>query len=284
MMRRLSLSELWYQLRGNPATLVGSIIVVVMLLLALLAPLIAPYPPLEKHFDSTSQPPSLHFWMGTDQYGQDILSRVMHSARLDLTMAFVAVLISLLIGSFLGSLAGYLGGWVDEVFMRLMDILQGFPSLILAMGIAFAMGPGVGTVIVATAAVNVAGYARLMRSTLLSEKQRTYVLAARAVGNSRWPILWRHLIPNALSPVLVYATLHFGWAILEAAGLSFLGLGVAVPNAEWGVMINMGLQDFWQGHWWAYTFPGLAIALTVLGFNLIGDGLSDLLDPRRAQQ
>lgn len=284
MMRRLSLSELWYQLRGNPATLVGSIIVLVMLLLALLAPLIAPYPPLEKHFDATSQPPSLKFWMGTDQYGQDILSRVMHSARLDLTMALVAVLVSLSIGSVLGALAGYVGGWVDELFMRLMDILQGFPSLILAMGIAFALGPGVGTVIVATAAVNVAGYARLMRSTLLSEKQRTYVLAATAVGNARWPILWRHLIPNALSPVLVYATLHFGWAILEAAGLSFLGLGVAVPNAEWGVMINMGLQDFWQGHWWAYTFPGLAIALTVLGFNLIGDGLSDLLDPRRAQQ
>lgn len=283
-MMRLSLAEIWYQLRGNPATLAGSIIVLVMVLLALLAPLIAPYPPLEKHFDATSQPPSLHFWMGTDQYGQDILSRVIHSARLDLMIALVAVLISLLIGSFLGSLAGYVGGWLDEVFMRLMDILQGFPSLILAMGIAFALGPGVATVIVATAAVNVAGYARLMRSTLLSEKQRTYVLAARAVGNSRWPILWRHLIPNALSPVLVYATLHFGWAILEAAGLSFLGLGVAVPNAEWGVMINMGLQDFWQGHWWAYTFPGLAIALTVLGFNLIGDGLSDLLDPRRAQQ
>lgn len=284
MMRRLSLSEIWYGLRGNPATLAGSVIVLVMLLLALLAPLIAPYPPLEKHFDATSQPPSLKFWMGTDQYGQDILSRVMHAARLDLTMALVAVLISLLIGSFLGALAGYVGGWLDELFMRLMDILQGFPSLILAMGIAFALGPGVGTVIVATAAVNVAGYARLMRSTLLSEKQRTYVLAATAVGNSRWPILWRHLIPNTLSPVLVYATLHFGWAILEAAGLSFLGLGIAVPNAEWGVMINMGLQDFWQGHWWAYTFPGLAIMLTVLGFNLIGDGLSDLLDPRRAQQ
>ena len=284
MIRRVSFNEIWYQLRGNPATLAGVAIVLLMLLLAIFAPVVAPYGPVEKDFGATSQPPSGKFWMGTDQYGHDIFSRIIFAARLDLIIAFVAVMISMLVGSVLGALSGYIGGWFDEVVMRLMDILQGFPSLILAMGIAFAMGPGVTTVIAATAAINVAGYARLMRSTLLSEKQRTYVLAATTVGNSRWPILFRHLIPNALSPVLVYATLHFGWAILEAAGLSFLGLGVAVPNAEWGVMINMGLQDFWQGHWWAYTFPGLAIALAVLGFNLIGDGLSDILDPRRAQQ
>lgn len=277
-------SEAWFQLRGNPTTLAGAVLVALMVLLAVLAPLVAPYPPLAKDFAATSQPPSWQHWMGTDQYGQDILSRVIYAARLDLLIALVAVLASLSIGALLGAVAGYLGGWIDEVFMRLMDILQGFPSLILAMGIAFALGPGLATVIVATAAVNVAGYARLMRSTLLSEKQRTYVLAAQSVGNPPSRILFGHLMPNALGPVMVYATLHFGWAILEAAGLSFLGLGVAVPEAEWGVMINMGLQDFWQGHWWAYTFPGLTIALTVLGFNLLGDGLSEILDPRRAQQ
>ncbi len=284
MLKRVAQSEVLYRIKQNPTTLLGLGIVIFMFGLAVFAPWVAPYDPLEKHFDHVSEPPSRQFWMGTDQFGQDIFSRVVWAARLDLFIAATAVAISLVVGSLLGALSGYLGGWFDEMFMRLMDILQAFPSLILAMGIAFALGPGVFTVIVATSAVNIPGYARLMRSTLLSEKQRTYVLAARAVGNPPWRILFRHLIPNALTPVLVNATLHFGWAILEAAGLSFLGLGVAVPNAEWGVMINMGLQDFWQGHWWAYTFPGVFIALTVLGFNLVGDGLSDLLDPRRARQ
>lgn len=284
MLRRVAQSEVLHRIKRNPTTLIGLGIVTLMVALAVFAPWIAPYGPLEKHFDHVSEPPSRQFWMGTDQFGQDIFSRVVWAARLDLFIAATAVALSLVVGSLLGALSGYLGGWVDEVFMRLMDILQAFPSLILAMGIAFALGPGIFTVIVATSAVNIPGYARLMRSTLLSEKQRTYVLAARVVGNSPLRILFRHLIPNAFTPVLVNATLHFGWAILEAAGLSFLGLGVAVPNAEWGVMINMGLQDFWQGHWWAYTFPGVFIALTVLGFNLVGDGLSDLLDPRRARQ
>lgn len=284
MLKRVAQSEVLYRIKQNPTTLLGLGIVIFMFGLAVFAPWVAPYDPLEKHFDHVSEPPSRQFWMGTDQFGQDIFSRVVWAARLDLFIAATAVAISLVVGSLLGALSGYLGGWFDEMFMRLMDILQAFPSLILAMGIAFALGPGVFTVIVATSAVNIPGYARLMRSTLLSEKQRTYVLAARAVGHPPWRILFRHLIPNALTPVLVNATLHFGWAILEAAGLSFLGLGVAVPNAEWGVMINMGLQDFWQGHWWAYTFPGVFIALTVLGFNLVGDGLSDLLDPRRARQ
>lgn len=284
MLKRVAQSETLYRIRQNPTTLLGLGIVTLMVVLAIFAPWIAPYDPLEKHFDHVSEPPSRQFWMGTDQFGQDIFSRAVWAARLDLFIATTAVVLSLVLGSLLGALSGYLGGWFDEVFMRLMDILQAFPSLILAMGIAFALGPGVLTVIVATSAVNIPGYARLMRSALLSEKQRTYVLAARAVGNPPWRILFRHLVPNATTPVLVNATLHFGWAILEAAGLSFLGLGVAIPNAEWGVMINMGLQDFWQGHWWAYTFPGVFIALTVLGFNLVGDGLGDLLDPRRARQ
>ncbi len=284
MIKRLWQSEAAYRLRQNPTTMLGLGIVCGMVLLALLAPWIAPYPPLEKHFDHVSEPPSLRFWLGTDQFGQDIFSRVIWAARLDLFIAATAVAISLLVGGLLGALAGFWGGWFDELFMRTMDILQAFPSLILAMGIAFALGPGVFTVIVATSAVNIPGYARLMRASMLSEKQRTYALAARASGNPPWRVLLRHLVPNALTPVFVNATLHFGWAILEAAGLSFLGLGVAIPNAEWGVMINMGLQDFWQGHWWSYTFPGVFIALTVLGFNLLGDGLSDVLDPRRAHR
>jgi peptide/nickel transport system permease protein len=174
-----------------------------------------------------------------------------------------------------------LGRWVDEFVMRSQDVLQAFPRFVFAMAVAWAIGPGVFTVIVATAAINVPGYARLMRNLMLSVKESQFAAAAVAVGNSRFRLLWRHLLPNCMIPVIVVSTLQCGWAILEAAGLSFIGLGVRVPTAEWGVMISMGLQDFLQGHWWIYTFPGLAIAITVLGFNLLGDGLQDILDPRR---
>ena len=165
--------------------------------------------------------------------------------------------------------------------MRLQDVLQAFPRFVFAMAVAWAMGPGVVTVIVATATINVPGYARLMRNMMLTAKESEYALAALSVGNTRLRLLWRHLLPNTLVPIIVVSTLQCGWAILEAAGLSFIGLGVRVPRAEWGVMISMGLQDFLNGHWWIYTFPGLAIAFTVLGFNLLGDGLQDILDPRR---
>jgi peptide/nickel transport system permease protein len=170
---------------------------------------------------------------------------------------------------------------VDEGLMRTQDVLQAFPRFVFAMAVAWAMGAGVFTVIVATAAINVPGYARLMRNLMLTAKESEYALAAVAVGNTRLRLLWRHLLPNTLAPIIVVSTLQCGWAILEAAGLSFIGLGVRVPRAEWGVMISMGLQDFLNGHWWIYTFPGLAIAVTVLGFNLLGDGLQDILDPRR---
>lgn len=268
----------------NPASLLGLAIVGTLVFCAIFAPLIAPYGPLEKHPEALSAAPSARFWMGTDQFGHDILSRVIWAARVDLLIAVLAVAISFTVGGLIGAIAGYKGGWFDEILMRLMDIMQAFPALILAMGIAFALGPGIGTVITATAVVNIPGYARLVRNTLMSEKQRTYVLAARSLGNPPLRILLRHLLPNSTAPAIVNATLQFGWAILEAAGLSFLGLGVAVPNAEWGVMIQMGLQDFFNGHWWGYTFPGLAIALAVLGFNLLGDSLSDALDPRRAKR
>ena len=165
--------------------------------------------------------------------------------------------------------------------MRFMDIIQAFPRFIFAMAIAFALGPGIWTVIVATAALNVPGYARLMRAMIISLKERQFALAAKAMGNSPMRVLFRHLVPNSLAPLFVMASLHCGWAILEAAGLSFIGLGVPVPTAEWGVMINIGLQDFLRGEWWSYTFPGVAIMITVLGFNLFGDGLDDILDPRR---
>lgn len=274
-------SDVIYALRRNPITVVGLSIIVVIALAGIFSPLIAPYGPLEKNLLHTSEPPSAQFWLGTDSFGHDIFSRILYGARLDLLIAIVAVTASFIIGSIIGAIAGFVGGLFDEGTMRFMDVLQAFPRFIFAMGIAFALGPGIGTVIIATSVLNVPGYARLMRTMIVSLKERQFAMAAKAAGNSPARVLFRHLLPNSLAPLFVMATLHCGWAILEAAGLSFIGLGVPVPTAEWGVMINIGLQDFLRGDWWSYTFPGVAIAITVLGFNLVGDGLEDILDPRR---
>jgi len=266
-------SDFVYQLRGNPATFAGLFIVVVIVLSALLGPVLARYDPYAVDLGQSAVGPSLAHPFGTDQYGEDILTRVVVAARLDLFMVLSAVGASMLIGVF--------GRFFDEGIMRSQDVLQAFPRFVFAMAVAWALGPGIVTVIVATAAINIPGYARLMRSLMLSVKETQFALAAVAVGNSRWRLLWRHLLPNCLTPIIVLSTLQCGFTILEAAGLSFIGLGVRVPQAEWGVMIAMGLQDFLQGHWWIYTFPGLAIAFAVLGFNLLGDGLQDILDPKR---
>jgi peptide/nickel transport system permease protein len=275
------LSNLAYQFRGNPATIAGATILGLVLLAAIVVPEIPPYNPYKVNIDLSALGPSWTHPFGTDQYGQDMFTRVLVAARIDLEIALAAVVLSTLIGVLLGATAGFLGRYVDETIMRLQDVLQAFPRFVFAMAVAWAMGPGVVTVIVATAAINIPAYARLMRNLMLTAKESEYALAATAVGNSRLRLLWRHLLPNTLVPIIVVSTLQCGWAILEAAGLSFIGLGVRVPRAEWGVMISMGLQDFLQGHWWIYTFPGLAIAVTVLGFNLLGDGLQDMLDPRR---
>lgn len=274
-------AELVDPFRRNPVSFIGLMLVLFILFVGLFAPVLAPYPPLEKHLDIGATPPSSRFLLGTDQFGHDILSRIIYGARLDMLIALSGVVISLVIGSALGAVSGFVEGWLDEVIMRGLDVLQAFPRFIFAMGVAFALGPGILTVIVATAALNIPGYARLMRGQIQSLKRSQFARAAVSVGNSPARVLFRHLLPNAFGPVIVVSTLQFGWAILEAASLSFIGLGVPVPEAEWGVMINMGLQDFLQGHWWSYTFPGIAIALVVLGFNLLGDGLDDVLDPRR---
>ena len=275
------LSDVLYALRRNPVTIVGLSIIIIIALAGIFAPVLAPYGPVEKSLINTSEAPSAEFWLGTDSFGHDIYSRILYGARLDLTIAVSAVTFSFIVGAALGGISGFIGGWLDEIIMRLMDIIQAFPRFIFAMAIAFALGPGIWTVIVATAALNVPGYARLMRSMIISLKERQFALAAKAMGNSPMRVLFRHLVPNSLAPLFVMASLHCGWAILEAAGLSFIGLGVPVPTAEWGVMINIGLQDFLRGEWWSYTFPGVAIMITVLGFNLFGDGLDDILDPRR---
>jgi peptide/nickel transport system permease protein len=202
-------------------------------------------------------------------------------ARIDLEIALVAVTVALALGCTLGALAGFSGGWVDEAVMRSMDVLQAFPSFILAMGIAAALGPSLRNLILSVALINVAVYARLMRARLLVVKQAMYAMAARGAGNPPWRLLLVHLIPNCLTPIFVQSSLQSGWAILTAAGLSFVGLGVRVPEPEWGVMVAMGVARITSGSWWVSFYPGLCIALVVMGFNLIGDGLQDLLDPQR---
>jgi peptide/nickel transport system permease protein len=273
--------EVWNALRRNPTALFGFFLIGVLLICAFFAPLVAPYEPYGVQFDLQSLPPSWSHPFGTDAFGQDVLSRVIYGARVDLMIAVSAVLVSMITGTLIGAASAYIGGWTDEISMRIMDVLQAFPRFIFAMGIAYAIGPGISTVVIATSVLNIPGYARLMRSVLLSAKSSQYAMAARGVGAKHRIILFRHLIPNCLGPIFVQSTLQFGWAILEAAGLSFIGLGVETSRAEWGAMIQLGFQDFLQGHWWMYTFPGLAIAVAVLGFNLIGDGLQDVLDPRR---
>jgi peptide/nickel transport system permease protein len=271
----------WRRLRRNRVTLAGFAIIAVVVICALFAPLIAPYPPLQGNAAETLQPPSLSHLFGTDSIGFDVFSRVIYGARIDLVIAVGAVAIALVVGCTLGAVSGFLGRVVDEVVMRVMDMLSAFPSFILALGVVAALGPSLPNLIFAIAFVNVPVYARLLRARVLTVRETQYVRAATALGLSRRRTLFVHVLPNSWAPIFVQSTLQAGYAILEAAGLSFLGLGVRVPKPEWGVMINMGLQYIVSGQWWITFFPGTAIALTVMGFNLIGDGLQDVLDPRR---
>lgn len=271
----------WRRLRRNRVTLSGFAIVAVMAVCALFAPWIAPYPPLQGNAAATLEPPSLSHLFGTDSIGFDIFSRTVYGARYDLVIALGAVVIALVVGCAFGAVAGFLGRVVDEVVMRVMDMLSAFPSFILALGVVAALGPSLPNLIFAIALVNVPVYARLLRSRVLTVREAQYVRAATALGLSRRRVLLVHVLPNSWAPIFVQSTLQAGYAILEAAGLSFIGLGVRVPKPEWGVMINMGLQYIVSGQWWITFFPGMAIALTVMGFNLIGDGLQDVLDPRR---
>ncbi len=267
--------------RRNPVTALGFGIVIGLAILGLLAPAIAPYDPYALNPKERMQAPSWNHLFGTGIFGEDIFSRVLYGIRIDLGIGLGAVAFGLITGSSVGVIAGFYGGKIDEVCMRLMDIIAAFPGFILAMAIAGVLGPSIPNLIIAIAFVNVPVYARLSRSRFLVIKNSLYAMAARGVGASDLRILAWHLLPNSLAPIFVQSTLQCGWAILDAAGLSFIGLGVHLPTPEWGVMIGLGVPRIISGQWWISFFPGLAIAVTVMGFNLIGDGLRDLLDPKR---
>jgi len=267
--------------RANPVTAIGFAIILSLVTMALLAPFVAPYGATEFDPSSVLAAPSASHLFGTGTFGEDIFSRILFGARYDLLIGFGAVAIGMLLGCALGAVAGFLGDPLDEVIMRLMDMLSAFPGFILAMGIAGALGPSLRNLIIAISLVNVPIYARLMRATFLVVKESQYATAAIGVGAHPLRILTWHLLPNTWTPIFVQATLQFGYAILDAAGLSFIGLGVRLPTPEWGVMMSLGIERIISGQWWVSFFPGLAIAIAVMGFNLIGDGLRDLLDPRR---
>ncbi|MCX5974529.1 MAG: ABC transporter permease [Coprothermobacterota bacterium] len=225
-------------------------------------------------------PPSWAHPFGTDQLGRDVFRRVAHGAPISLQVGLVAVALGLGVGSVLGMIAGFLRGWVDSVIMRLMDILLAFPATLLAIGIVAARGPGLGNTMIAIGIVSIPGYARIARSMVLSLREREFVSAAQAIGAGPFRVLFRHILPNGLSPLVVQATLNIATAVLEAAALGFLGLGAQPPQPEWGAMLSDSYKFLTVGAWWPVLFPGLAIMLTVLGFNLLGDGLRDALDPR----
>lgn len=273
------LSDLWLILRGNKTMLVGIIILIILVAMAFAGPLVAPYGPLDPNPDKQLQAPSEEHLMGTDQYGRDVLSRILYATRLDLQIALFVTIIAFTAGSIIGAISGYVGRLLDDIVMRAVDILMAFPSFILAMAITAMLGNSVQNVILAIAVAYTPYFIRLTRGEVLSRRQAEYVDAARCVGNPDWRIVGFHLLPNSIFPALVQATLVLGWAILDASGLAFLGLGIVPPTPEWGVLVNEGTRNIIGGEWWTYFFPGLAIMLAVFGFNLTGDGLRDILSP-----
>ncbi|MCL4140199.1 UNVERIFIED_CONTAM: hypothetical protein GTU68_012888 [Idotea baltica] len=227
------------------------------------------------------QPPSLDHWFGTDNLGRDVFSRVIVATRLDLAISVAAVALSFLIGSVLGSIAGYWGGWIDTVLNRLFDTIMAFPLFVLAMGIVAALGNTIENIVYATAVINIPFYARLVRAEVNIRRDAGFAQAAKLAGNSDIRVLALHIFPNALPPMMVQVSLNLGWAILNAAGLSFIGLGVRPPTAEWGILVAEGANFIVSGEWWLAIFPGLALMFAVFTFNLLGDGLRDIVDPRQ---
>ncbi|MEM0979866.1 MAG: ABC transporter permease [Cyanobacteria bacterium P01_H01_bin.58] len=252
----------------------------ILVLFAIFGSAIAPYDPLASNADVALQAPSFAHWFGTDQLGRDVLSRVIVATQLDLGIAVLAVALSFVFGSILGTCAGYFGGWSDRLISRCIDTLMAFPLFVLAMGLVAALGNTVTNIIYATAIINLPLYTRVVRSEVLVRRDAGFVEAARLTGNGEWRIMARHLFPNVLPVMMVHISLNMGWAILNAAGLSFIGLGVQPPTAEWGIMVAEGATYIVSGEWWLALFPGTVLMLAVFCFNLLGDGLRDLIDPR----
>ena len=266
------------QLKKNRRVKFALFILLIIIGSAIFAPYISPYEPQAMDLSSSLEGPSKSHWLGTDKMGRDILSRIIYGSRVSLMVGIVAVGISGIIGIFLGSIAGYFGKWIDGVIMRLVDILLAFPSILLAISLVAVLGASIFNVMLAIGAVSWVGYARLIRGEFLSLKNKEFVSAAEALGAKTHKIIFKHMLPNAIAPVIVMATLGMAGAIITESSLSFLGLGVQPPTASWGQMLSKG-RTIIREAWWVSTFPGIAIMITVLSFNILGDGLRDALDP-----
>ncbi|MCB1341587.1 MAG: ABC transporter permease [Pseudooceanicola sp.] len=277
------LAQMWRAfelLKASPAAMAGLAIIAVLVLVAMLAPVLAPYGPYAQELANQLRPPSAAHWLGTDEFGRDVLSRIVYGTRYTLYIVLLVAVIAAPIGLLVGASSGYLGGWIDTLFMRVTDIALAFPRLILALAFVTAFGPGLNNAIIAIALTGWPPYVRIARAEALTIRKSDYIAAIELMGASRLRIILLHVIPLCLPSLFVRLTLDMAGVILIAAGLGFLGLGAQPPAAEWGVMLSSG-KEYMLSAWWVATFPGLAIFFVCMGFNLLGDGLRDILDPRQ---
>ncbi len=282
--KRSQLAEVWRRLKKNRMAMMGLFIIFLLLLMVIFADVMFNYDEvvIKQNVASRMQPPSSEHWLGTDEFGRDILARIVHGSRVSLAVGVIAVAISLAIGGTLGAVAGYYGGVLDNVIMRIMDIFLAVPSLLLSMTIVAALGPSMVNLMLAISISSMPGYARIVRSSVLTVKDQEFVEAARCIGSRDWQIILFQIIPNCMAPIIVQATLKVAGAILSTSSLSFLGLGVKPPAPEWGSMLSGG-RAYLRDAWYITMFPGLAIMITILALNLFGDGLRDALDPKLKQ-
>lgn len=274
------LYENWQSFKKNPLAITGSILITILIFIAIFAPVIAPFSPYEQNIDTGRllKPLEEGHIFGTDEFGRDVFSRVIYGARISLVIGTISIVIGLVFGTFLGLFAGFYGSIADLIIMRIIDMLLAFPSILLAILIVAALGPSLVNAIIAIGILQIPGYARLIRSKVIAEKEKEYILAEKSLGANDFEIIFLSILPNCLNPIFVKTSLGYSGAILSSAALSYLGLGAQEPTPSWGLIIARS-QDFIEIGWWIVLFPGLAILLTVLGFNLLGDGLRDILDP-----
>lgn len=271
--------DVWRRLKKDKMAMFGLFIIILLVFSAIFAEFIAPYGYDDQNLKARLTAPGSEYLLGTDNFGRDIFSRIVYGSRISLQVGFIAVGIAAISGGTLGAIAGYYGGKLDNFVMRIMDVLLAVPAILLAISIVAALGPGLRNVMIAVGIGSIPSYARIVRASVLSIRDQEFVEAARAVGANDFRIITKHILPNSMAPIIVQATLGVAGAILSAAGLSFIGLGIQPPTPEWGAMLSSG-RDYIRDHWHVATFPGLAIMITIFALNLLGDGLRDALDPR----
>lgn len=271
--------EIWRRYKKNKMAVFGLVVLIVFILVAVFAQQLAPYGYDDQNAKTRFIAPSSQFPLGTDNFGRDILSRIIYGAQISLQVGLISVFVSCAIGGVLGVLAAFYGGKLDNIIMRILDVLMAIPGMILAIAIAASLGPGLNNMMIAIGLSHTPGFARVVRASVLSVKEQEYIESARLIGDSDIKIIFKHILPNAMAPMIVQATLNVGRSVISAASLSFLGLGIQPPIPEWGSMLSSA-RSYLRDYWWMTTFPGLTIMTTVFSLNLVGDGLRDALDPR----